>query len=265
MDKGDDFVITKQDIFDFLERNGIGHDRTVLVHTSMKNLGEVEGGCDGLIDAFTEYLSEGLFIVPTHTWFNVNDENPVYDVRETVPCIGALPTTAAFRKDGVRSLHPTHSVAAFGKRAAEFIKGEETSNTPCPVGGVWARLYDEDAIILFLGVGLSSNTYIHAIDEMLDLPHRLKPVNMSLTIVDYDGQKYNVECCQHGMTGWQNFGVYKKPLEYVGAYATDTLGQAEIGIFKAKEGTHLIKKLWSNAEYDLCREPRDEIPEEYYK
>ena len=258
-------MITKQDIFNFLERNDIDHKRTVVVHTSMRKLGEVEGGCDGIIDAFCEYLSDGLFIVPTHTWLNVNREDPVYDVRETVPCIGALPTTAAFRKDGIRSLHPTHSVAAFGKRAAEFIKGEETSNTPCPVGGVWARLYDEDAVILFLGVGLSSNTYIHAIDEMLDLPDRLVYPPMSLTIIDYDGNKHYVECCKHGLTGWQNFGVYKTPLEYVGAYKTARLGNAEIGIFSAKKGTELIKKLWSKAEYDLCKQPREEIPEEYYK
>ncbi|MBQ9977640.1 MAG: AAC(3) family N-acetyltransferase [Clostridia bacterium] len=257
-------MITKQDIFDFLERNGIGHDRTVVVHTSMRKLGEVEGGCDGLIDAFCEYLSEGLFIVPTHTWNNVDENNPIYDVRETVPCIGALPTTAAFRKDGVRSLHPTHSVAAFGKRAAEFVKGEETSTSPCPEGGLWSRLYDEDAIILLLGVGLNSNTYIHAVDEELDLPERLYPP-IPLTIVDYDGNKYNVNFQKHGLTGWQNFGVYKTPLEYVGAFSTDTLGNAEVGIFSAKKGSDLIKKLWSKAEYDLCKQPREEIPEEYYK
>lgn len=128
-------MLTKVDIHEFLIKNGIKKDDTVLIHTSMKAIGEVEGGCDGLIDGFVSYLTDGLFLVPTHTWANVNVKQPIYDVRSTVPCIGALPTVAAFRKDGIRSLHPTHSLAAFGSRAAEFIRGEEFATTPCFLGG----------------------------------------------------------------------------------------------------------------------------------
>ena len=77
---------------------GIEKDDTVLIHTSMRAIGQVENGADGVIDAFCQVLSDGLFLVPTHTWAVVNRENPVYDVRTTVPNIGALPRTAAFRK-----------------------------------------------------------------------------------------------------------------------------------------------------------------------
>ena len=101
-------MVTASEIHSFLARNGIPTSATVVVHTSMRSLGGVEGGCDGLIDGFTSYLTDGLFIVPTHTWANVGSAQPIYDVRSTMPCIGALPSVAAFRKDGVRSLHPTH-------------------------------------------------------------------------------------------------------------------------------------------------------------
>lgn len=256
-------MVTKQDIFDFLNSLGIDHSRTVLVHTSMKALGEVEGGCDGLIDGFKAYLSEGLFIVPTHTWANVGAENPVYNVRETVPCIGALPTVAVFRPDGVRSLHPTHSVAVFGKRAKEFAAGEEKATSPCPPDGLWARLYEEDAVVLLLGVGLNRNTYIHAVDEMLDLPDRLcDPI--PLTIVDYDGKAHHTHFRKHGFTGSANFGNFQKPLEYGGALTTATLGKAQVGVFNVRKGTEIIQNLWKKADYHLC-EVEKEIPEEYYK
>ena len=90
-------MITKNDIHAFLAAEGIARDSTVLVHTSMRALGEVEGGCDGLIDAFTSYLTDGLFIVPTHTWSSIGKDRPVFDSRTERPCIGALPTVAAFR------------------------------------------------------------------------------------------------------------------------------------------------------------------------
>ena len=255
-------MLTKEAIHTFLRENGIREADTVLIHTSMRALGPVEGGCDGLIDSFRSYLTDGLFLVPTHTWHNVSAKQPIYDVRTTAPCIGALPTVAAFRRDGVRSLHPTHSVAAFGKRARSFVAGEETATSPCPVGGVWARLYDEDATILLLGVGLNRNTYIHAVDEMLALPDRLMPP-VPLTVIDYDGTEYSLLFQKHGTTGSEFFENYRKPLEALVALRTARLGEAEVGIFSVRKGTEIIRMLWERADYNLCEEEKD-IPTDYY-
>ena len=73
-------MLTKNDIHKFLSESGIEPSDTVLVHTSFRSLGGVEGGCDGFIDAMCEYLTDGLFLVPSHTWANVGAESPVYDV-----------------------------------------------------------------------------------------------------------------------------------------------------------------------------------------
>ena len=42
---------------------GIQPNDTVLIHISLKSVGEVADGADGLIDAFCEYLTDGLFLV----------------------------------------------------------------------------------------------------------------------------------------------------------------------------------------------------------
>ena len=112
----------KDELKEQIRAMGIDPSDTVLIHTSMRAIGEVENGAHGVIDVFRDYLTNGLFLVPTHTWANVNREQPIYDVRSTVPCIGALPRAAAFRQDGIRSLHPTHSIWAIGKGAAEYVK-----------------------------------------------------------------------------------------------------------------------------------------------
>ena len=187
-------MFTKEYLKSQIKAMGIKSDDTVLIHTSYKAIGEVEGGIDGLIDTFKEYLREGLFIVPTHTWAVVTRENPIYDVKTTIPCIGAVATVAAFRKDGIRSLHPTHSVWATGKNAKEFIMGEENAQTPAPVGGVWSRLSDMGAKILLIGVGNNRNTFIHAVDEMAKLDDRRTPKPWDITVVDYDGRKSIYHC-----------------------------------------------------------------------
>lgn len=59
---------TKTDIKNQLRELGVQKDDTVLVHSSMKAIGEVEDRADAVLDAFIEYLSDGLLIFPTHTW-----------------------------------------------------------------------------------------------------------------------------------------------------------------------------------------------------
>ena len=256
-------MLTAKQIHTFLNNIGIKSDDTVLIHSSMKAIGEVEGGCDGLIDAFASYLCDGLFLVPTHTWASVGEEHPVFDVRVEKPCIGALPTVAAFRRDAVRSLHPTHSVSAFGTRAREFVAGEENATSPCSNGGVWQRLCDEDAKILLIGVGLDKNTYIHAVDEMLDLPGRLNPP-IPLTVIDENGVEYALNFQKHGCTGSRFFENYRGAFEFFGALKNAKLGDATVGIFYAREATEILKMLWSKADYNLCGERRD-VPAEYYR
>lgn len=256
-------MLTREQIHKELAALGIRPDDTVLMHTSMRALGEVEGGCDGLIDAFCAYLTDGLYLIPTHTWANVDKENPVYDVRTTMPCIGALPCVAAFRADGVRSLHPTHSITAFGRGAADFVAGEEKATSPCTPGGCWARLPEVGAKILLVGVGLNRNTFIHAIDEMLDLPDRLEEP-ISLTVIDHEGKAHALSFCKHGSTGSENFGVYREALEACGVLTYGKLGKADVICCDAARCTTVIKHLWQMADYDLCKEPH-EIPRSYYE
>lgn len=255
-------MLTQQDIHAFLQKHGIPTDATVLVHTSMRALGEVENGCDGVIDGFCSYLRDGLFLVPTHTWDNVNEKQPVYDVRRTPPCIGALPTVAAFRKDGVRSLHPTHSIAAFGARAEEYVAGEEKFSSPCPPGGAWSRLYDEDATILLIGVALNRNTYFHAVDEEIPLPDRLRDP-IPITIIDRDGNAHAARFSHHGRTGSENYTNFRAPMEKLGALTYGTLGKATVGILKVRRANEIYRMLWERADYPLCEEPK-EIPTRYY-
>ena len=90
-------MYTKEELKNQLKQMGILPTDTVMIHTSMKAIGQVEGGPDGVLDAFCEYLQDGLFLVPTHTWLEVTPDHPVFDVRSAVPNIGIIPRTAAFR------------------------------------------------------------------------------------------------------------------------------------------------------------------------
>lgn len=251
-------MTSREDIRVFLEKAGIEHNDTVLIHSSLRSIGQLDGGADMLIDAFTGYLDDGLFIIPSHTWDNVTKQNPFFNVRKTMPCIGALPCAAVKRADGVRSLHPTHSVVAFGKRAESYVVGEENSATPAPSGGCWARLYDERAKILLIGVGHDKNTYIHAVDEMLGIPNRLSSETFTVIITDAHNNEFisppfhthytkGLNCCCS-----EFYPNFKDAFEQSGAVTYSALGNAVVYICDAVRIKDTLSYLWGKADHDLC-------------
>lgn len=260
-------MFCKEELKKQLSDMGIRPSDTIMIHTSMRAIGEVENGADGLIDAFCEYLSSGLFLVPTHTWDSVCKEKPVFDVRKAVPCTGVVPRRAALRKDGVRSLHPTHSIWAHGKNADEFVKGEEKAQSPAPVGFCWDRLADIGAKILLIGVGNDKNTFIHSVDERANLPDRLSAEPYDTVIIDSAGReisgKMRGHCCSRTNDVSQFYVNFEPALIACGAQTFGKLGNAEVRIVDAKKCREIIMRILKKANEDLCVAKCD-IPLEYY-
>jgi aminoglycoside N3'-acetyltransferase len=93
--------------------------------------------------------------------------DPVFDPLRTPSRMGLL--TEMFRRhpDVVRSVHPTHPVAALGARAAWLVAGHEESPTPFGPETPFGRLYESDGQVLLLGVGLESMTLVHVVEDLM--------------------------------------------------------------------------------------------------
>jgi len=190
-------MFTKKDLVSNLSEIGIDPHGTLKVHISYKAIGDVVGYADTVLDAFMEYMRHGLLVFPSHTWGSVRTANPVMDVLYTPTCVGAL--TELFRKrDGVvRSLHPTHSVAAFGADAAEFVSGEEKLTTPCGKGGAYYKLWERDAQILLVGVDFTRNTFIHGIEEWDGAEGTIKAESEDYYVIDQIGRRLHTPQFRH--------------------------------------------------------------------
>ena len=258
-------MFTKAQLQNQLREMGIKPNDTVLIHTSLRAVGPVENGADGLIDAFCEYLTEGLFLVPTHTWAEVRKQNPVYNVRTSVPCIGTLPKVAAFRKDGFRSLHPTHSIWGHGKDAEAFLKGEELAQSPSPVGFAWSRLPERNTKILLIGVGNNRNTFIHAVDELAGLPNRLDPNPHTITILDQEGNAHVHPFRRHYCTETHDVSLqfvnFDRAFTEMGVWKEGRLGNAVVKVVDSVKCRDTVMKIFSRTTEDPCVRIMDLDPE----
>lgn len=56
---------TKKHLKEQLYQMGLNGTETILIHSSMKAIGDVEGGAETVLDAWMEYFKEGLLLLPT--------------------------------------------------------------------------------------------------------------------------------------------------------------------------------------------------------
>lgn len=165
-------MITKNELIQEILQMNIKSTDTLLIHSSLKSLGHVVGGAKTVVEAFMEVINDGLLIFPTHTWGIIRNDLEVFDINNTPSNVGAITNAALDTKAFIRSSHPTHSVCAYGKNAKEYIKNDDNATTPCGVNGCFGSLKNMNAKILFLGAPLSKNTFIHSIEEEMNVPDR---------------------------------------------------------------------------------------------
>lgn len=203
---------------------------TVLIHSSMKAIGAVEGGADTVLDAFQEYLSDGLLVLPTHTWKQINGEYNIFDPQSEPSCVGVLTERFRMRPEAIRSWHPTHSVAAVGRDAKDFTAGEEAWDTPCPRAGCWGKLYDRNAKVLFVGCTLRSNTLLHGVEEWNEIPNRITDTHEQLKIRTPDGSLLDRPMRRHESPHGdvsQNYGRMAEPFFDAGIARWGKIGDAD--------------------------------------
>lgn len=235
---------TRQTLVSQLSSLGVDPDGTLMVHISYKAIGEVDGRADAVLDALMDYMKPGLLVLPSHTWDNVGKQNPVMDVLYTPSCVGTL--TEMYRKrPGVsRSLHPTHSLAAYGKAAEDFISGEELIDTPCGKGGTYYKLWERDAQILLIGVNFTRNTYIHGIEEWDGAQGTISSEKTDMYVINKDGLRIYTPQYRHcARLGSETFSKLEAPALQEGILSTGSFGDASARLMRAKPLRAMVSAL----------------------
>jgi aminoglycoside 3-N-acetyltransferase len=161
---------------DALDRGGVPADGTVIVHSAFRELGRQGWQAEAVIEALKHRLAEGTLLMPTMTWRTVTPAANVFDELATPSHTGIL--TELFRRGHAqaRSLHPTHSVAGWGRNLDHLLGGHHLGCTPCPPDSPYGRMRSLNAFVLLLGVGMESCTAVHFIEERITPDLTLCPI-----------------------------------------------------------------------------------------
>ncbi|MCX7668552.1 MAG: AAC(3) family N-acetyltransferase [Anaerolineae bacterium] len=185
-----------------LQALGVRPGGVLLVHSSLRALGALDGGAETAVAGLLTALGPaGTLLMPALSYQHVTPQQPLFDVRATPSNVGALPEYFRTRPGTLRSLHPTHSVCGYGPLAAELLSRHGEDRTPCGPRSPFHLLPHYRGQILMLGCGLRPNTSMHAIEELVEPPY-LFGGQLTYRLVDWHGHVSEATYRVHGFRGW---------------------------------------------------------------
>lgn len=264
---------TIKHIKDQLKNLHAPQNSVVLMHTSLRSIGEVEGGAMALLDALIEYFTAqgGLFCVPTHTWDNLFKDKITLDLSAPESNLGAFSTVAVNDNRGVRSLNPTHSMVVFGDRdkAIDFIKDDEYIDSPTSPDSCYGKLFTMSGYVLLVGVAQDKNTYLHTVAEILNIPNRMtKDKTVEATVRDLNGEiskrRLRFFDCSFSEDISLLFPKYDTAFRYHRAIKDGFIGNAPCQLCDAVKLKDTIELIFQNSGGKDPLEYIEPIPQKWY-
>lgn len=231
-------MLTFENLVEGFRKLGVEEGDTLLVHSSYKSLGPVDGGPQTVIRALEAALGtdgDGTLIMPTFN-FGFNKGEP-WDVRTTPSKMGVLTELVRLDPRAKRVFHPFYSFAVLGKHAE--MLGSLRYKSAYERNSVFGKLRDLDGKIMVIGLSYNdSMTFFHHIEQMEGVDYRfLKQFTGQVT--DENGNTYTdtfemlVRDIDKGvMTMVDPMGAL---MEQAGVIKSAKIGEADVKLMKANE------------------------------
>ena len=151
-------MLTKKDLLNGFGKINIESD-TIVVHTSYKSLGGVDGGADMIINVMQELVGKGGTVMFPAFNFQSWTETHYFDVLETPSKMGMITEMARLKPDAKRTPHPIYSFSVLGARADEFSRAEDVE--AYGPNSAFALFHKLNATIISIGLGFNNSFSMH--------------------------------------------------------------------------------------------------------
>ena len=152
-------MLSRDQLLDGFRQTAVRHGDTVIVHTSYKSLGGVDGGVEAVIDVLLDLVGAGGTLLFPAFNFQSWTETHYFDVLETPSRMGMITELARLRPGARRTPHPIYSFSALGPRAEEFA-GTDDPEAYGPKSA-FALFHATNGTILSIGLDFNNTFSMH--------------------------------------------------------------------------------------------------------
>ena len=213
----------------------------VMVHASLRAVGPVAGGPEGVLAALLEAIGPTGTLMAYVSWDRSPYEQtlngrrmppaekaawPAFDpaTAGTYPGWGYMNAVLCRHPGARRSGHPDASMAAIGPDAEHLVSPHPLDSAYGP-GSPIARLVDGGGKVLLLGAPLDAVTVLHYSEAIADIPNKRR-IRYEMPVIDARGQKVWVAA-----EDWDSNGItdrFAAAAEVGGLDAVETIARAYV-------------------------------------
>ncbi|HPJ67666.1 MAG TPA: AAC(3) family N-acetyltransferase [Desulfobacteraceae bacterium] len=192
-----------EDLIRDLKSAGIEAGDTIMVHSSLSRIGNVQGGSDTVIKCLMEVTTkDGTILMPAYgSAEDVHRCREIVDLRTRKSRTGMI--TERFRcwPDVYRSSHPFSSICAWGKEAQYITADHAIEPRICHKDSPIARLVKLNGKVVGLGVSLGPVSLYHIIEDTWeDFPFRVYMDPFRVKYIDTAGNTIMREALRYDPT-----------------------------------------------------------------
>jgi aminoglycoside 3-N-acetyltransferase len=245
--------LTSGIMFDIISNDlGIEKGDVVFIHSSIDGLNldfTVYELLNILLDIITD---EGTLLFPAYPMENSYKflkSKKIFNIKSTPAYTGLLNEFARRHKRARRSLHPTKSVVAIGKKAREITDEHYLSPYPYDVNSPYYKIINLNAKIIGLGVSTQYMSCVHCVDDYFKDNFPVNPYHKKLfsaNCIDYDGKVQIVKTYAHNMMK-MDFDIPSFIKKYIPSVICNDLNIDGMQFFRA-DAKRLIEKMINLAE-----------------
>ena len=241
-------TVDEKEIADALRLLGLAEGDIVVVHSSLRAFGYVEGGSDTVVSACLDVVGTGgTLIMPTFTTYRAG--GPL-DPWKLDVWTGGVGLAMARRTDCTRDCHPLYSFACRGPLTEELKRMNEAFIFHWGRGKSLWKAAEAGGWVLLLGIDHRNNSSVHLIEELGDVDYlQTRKSNCKMTLDEFialDDEGKSEALGIHNTGPKRDFALIEPHLEQAGVQRITQVGNAEVRLVRTMDlievGTDIMKR-----------------------
>ncbi len=170
----------------------------VFLHTSLFNIGKIEGGYKEVVwQLNARILDKGYTLLCSALAYKGSSEDflkqkKIFDVRTEPVEMGTINEYYALLPEAKRSMSPTHSVCAVGRKAEYYTQEHHLAVTPFTELSPYFKIAKNKGVFLLFGSELHHLTFVHVLEDLLgNVFGNIYTKAYEVQVINESGEKYS--------------------------------------------------------------------------
>lgn len=238
---------------------GIQPGDVVCAHSSFDQFLGFKGNVGDALKTLQETVGpDGGLLMPTQPFggsaIDYARRQEITDLRRTPSRMGFLTEILRRSKGAVRTIHPTHPVAAWGSAGVALAQKDWEAKTPCGRGTAYHRMLECDAKILMLGTGVQPVTFYHCVEELIEPLMPVSPFTteeFTMQTRDANGGLYtsSMRLFEPVLSARRRMSLMVPELQSRGSWQTTRIGHLDIILLSAREILEACRAMAERGEF----------------